>query len=470
MNPPAAPAVPAWLADELATVPEVDAFAGVDELAAESARLTAAHPDVISSRVIGRSAGNEPLTCLTIDGDRNARAEALVFGLPHPNEPAGGLTSIHLAGRLAADAALRRRLGLTWHVVPVIDPDGLRLNEGWLRGPFTRQHYTRNLFRQAFDEQIDWNFPVGGESEAGARHGRPPETRALMGLINAHRPALLASLHNAELGNVYYYVGRNDKGLIDTLQQIPAVLGMSLYRGVPESVWAHRLSEGVYRCLDIRDLIAYDRAVGRDPTGAVGNSSSIYAARHGAQSVITEVPYWRDPRTSDNRPTAVALVESLAECGLRLRDLGAALASVLRSLDGLTRIDSPFLRAARHFARAAAAEGADALRRAGELPAERVATVAERASIEDLVHLSRLRSTGQLLRALDEEIAGGNPHETIHSVHREVTEWHASWSAEAARDSTAAGVVQNPIGAMVAAQYGSIIAAADRLAGSRGGH
>ena len=57
-------------------------------------------------------------------------------------------------------AVFRDLLGHRWHVVACIDPDGLRLNEGWLAGPFTRGHYLRHFYRSAGDEQIEWTFPV----------------------------------------------------------------------------------------------------------------------------------------------------------------------------------------------------------------------------------------------------------------------------------------------------------------------
>ena len=71
-----------------------------------------------------------------------------------------------------------------------------------------------------------------------------PETLALMGLIDAHRPALMASLHNAELGGVHHYLGRAEPGLDPTLQQIPARLGLPLHQGEPEAPWVPRRTPG----------------------------------------------------------------------------------------------------------------------------------------------------------------------------------------------------------------------------------
>src|SRR4051794_26344368 len=378
--------VPDWLAAEMGTVPEVAAFAGTDEIAAHAAEI-ASSPHV-RRRSVGRSAGGEELTCLTIGDDPDRHA--LVFGLPHPNEVVGGLTCLHLARRLAGDERLRRRLGLTWHLVPVIDPDGLRLNEGWLRGPFTRRHYSRHLYRQPSGEQIDWSFPVGGTPAPLAQ--RPPETRALMELIDRHRPVLHAALHNSELGEVYYYLGRDEPGLMRMLQRIPAAAGMALYRGTPEMSWSRQLADGIYRALDVRDSLVHEQEAGRPAAAAAGNSSSIYAARHGALSLTVEVPYWRDPRTSDPGPSEVSMAAALAAGGRRLVELGQVLGAAIAELDGLAPHGSPFLRAVRDFTGSIAAEGHDMRRRAAGQPVDRAATVAELASISDTVHLFRLRN------------------------------------------------------------------------------
>ncbi|MET8052534.1 M14 family zinc carboxypeptidase [Streptosporangium sp. NPDC005286] len=119
------------LNDELDSVPDHDRFATVDEITAALTRLAADHPGVASLRRVGSSALGEPILCLSVgDGPRHA----LVGAMPHPNEPIGGLTVIHLATRLCESAALREATGHTWHIVGCLDPDGTRLNEGWSPG------------------------------------------------------------------------------------------------------------------------------------------------------------------------------------------------------------------------------------------------------------------------------------------------------------------------------------------------
>lgn len=455
--------VPAWLINEIATVPAFAAYLSADELAHQTDELAFRHSDITKLRVIGSSVAGEPLRCVTIDGGPTARGEAVVFGLPHPNEPAGGLTSLHLVSRLATDSDLRRRLGLTWHIVTNVDPDGLRLNEGWLRGPFTRERYARHFYRQAFDDQIDWSFPV--DHAADPDHAVRPETRALMSLIDSHHPALLASLHNAEVGNVYYYIGRDEPLLYSTLQRIPGFLGLSLYRGLPEVAWVRPLADGIFRAADIRDSIDQRLANGGPPRlESDRNSSAAYASRYGALALVTEVPYWRDPRSSNAADTDVRLVDALAEGGRQMSDLNVVLTDALGALEGVDAAATPLLRASRYFAGAAAEMADEYLRR--EPQHERRATVAEVASISETVHMFRLRDGGMLLRALEIERRAGNTRHVVRAAQTELADRYRAWCIEAAEDARRAGLVLNPIRALVATQYAAILAAAHHLAQS----
>ena len=106
----------------------------------------------------------------------------------------------HLGRLLCEDDALRDELGFSWHIMPCIDPDSTRLNEGWFAGPFTRRHYARHFFRPAPDQQVEWTFPLAYKSAYFDR--TLPETEALMRVIDELRPELMYSLHNAEHGGV----------------------------------------------------------------------------------------------------------------------------------------------------------------------------------------------------------------------------------------------------------------------------
>jgi hypothetical protein len=449
--------VPAWLAAEVAAVPEITHFAGVDELVAEAGRVAAAHPDVVTARRIGTSALGDPLHCLTV---RGGPREAVVFGLPHPNEPIGGLTTLHLARRLAEDVELRGRLGHTWHLVPCIDPDGLRLNEGWLAGPYTREHYARHFYRPAGAEQVEWTFPL---DHGGAYFDAVlPETFALMRLIDAHRPALMASLHNAELGGVYYYLSRDEPALYPVLQGVPALLGLPLHRGEPEAPWIPVLADGVYRTLDIRDAHDHYARIGRSDLISGGNSTASYAEPHGTLTLVSELPYWQDERFSDTRPAAGPYAEPLRRHAPELAELAGVLRDGLTAVEGLTSADSPFLRATRFYAQITADLAEDMEHRSTQPESARPATVAETVSLADSVHMFRLRYGGMLLRALEAELTLGNVRPAVRRAHADLAGRYTDWLAAAEADSRATPI---PLRTLVAVQYASVIAAAAHLAG-----
>src|ERR1044072_9371458 len=98
----------------------------IDDMAALLRELCHRSPATCRRRLVGASRRGEPLELVSIgDGPQNA----LVFGGPHANEPAGFLTVRRLASVLCENAAERR--GFTWHFIACVDPDGARLNEGW---------------------------------------------------------------------------------------------------------------------------------------------------------------------------------------------------------------------------------------------------------------------------------------------------------------------------------------------------
>ncbi|UCC63326.1 MAG: peptidase, partial [Anaerolineae bacterium] len=119
-------------------VPNYQAFLTVDELKASAHQLAQDHPRTVEVLPLGRSRQGDPIEALKIgDGPK----KAMLFAMPHPNEPIGSMMLEYLSRRLAEDDALRDALGYTWYLIKCIDPDGTRLNEGWFKGPFSIDNY-----------------------------------------------------------------------------------------------------------------------------------------------------------------------------------------------------------------------------------------------------------------------------------------------------------------------------------------
>jgi hypothetical protein len=441
-----------FLLREIEGVPDHDVFATVDEMDAELARIAAEHESV-TLRDVGRSRLGHPLRSLVVgDGPR----DAVVFGLPHPNEPIGGLTALHLARRLAEDAELRRRCGLRWHIIPCIDPDGARLNEGWFRGPFTREHYARHFYRPAGDEQVEWTFPFRYRE---ASFDTPlPETRALIDLLHETRPALMCSLHNSELGGVYYYLSRPEPALYEPLQKVPEMLGLSLDAGEPEAPFIEQLADGVYRWPSIAATYDHAMSLGTDPADfAGGTSSSEYAEQFGTLTIVSELPYWDDPTAGDTAPSDTSMRDALRAQAHGVSELVDLLSSALSDLAGEPLRDSPHLRATRYFATALASVPTSITGRLDDPQTARAATVAELGSCTDLVHSFRLRYSGTLRRMLEDHVAAGDAGPAARRQLDRVSARYDAWLADAVAASRAVPI---PIRNLVATQYAALVASA----------
>jgi hypothetical protein len=286
-----------------AGVPDYQEFLTIDELTASSHRLVETFPDVAKLKVVGETRRGDPIELLTI-GD--GPLQAFVFGGPHPNEPIGTMTIEFLSRRLCEDETLRQELGYTWHFIKSIDADGMRLNEGWFKGPFTPTNYARHFFRPAPFDQVEWTFPVEYKD---LKFDQPlPETQALMRVIDEVKPTLMYSLHNAGFGGVYYYVSRECDPLYSTFHQIPEWFGLALDFGEPEVSNAVSFAPAIYRMLTIGE--SYDHLEENNvPNPAqvikAGGSSEEYARRHGTFTLVVEMPYYDDPRVNDQTPTDI---------------------------------------------------------------------------------------------------------------------------------------------------------------------
>ena len=437
----------------LADVPEFTEFPTVDELGNRSERIVEQHPDIVSIRRIGTSRLGDPLRCLTI---RGGSAHAIVFGSVHPNEPIGNLTALHLAETLCADRELLTELGYTWHIIPCIDPDGTRLNEGWFRGPFERSFYGRHFYRPAPDEQVEWTFPYAYKKAYFDRV--LPETLALMRLIDETRPAFMCSLHNGELGGVYYYLSRPAPELYPLLHGIPAALGLPLDTGEPEVPYVDRYAPAIFHMIRSSDQYDYIEGLGLDPTvREAGESSAAYAEKYGTLSLVTEVPYWSHPDADDESETTDRYADVLKQRAAGMHELSTVLADTLDAVRGDLSVESPYLRASKAFIPGFARSAKQDEGRAALPENDRPATVGERFGCADLVHCFRLRYGGMLLRAMDGELAVGNATPAIRAHQAALSARYDQWSEEAQRAITADTI---PIRKLVAVQFGAILVAA----------
>ncbi|WP_084099975.1 M14 family zinc carboxypeptidase [Demequina sp. NBRC 110051] len=428
-------------------------FPSVDALhrAIEELRLQA--PGLVTRQDVGTSRLGETLPLYRIgDGARSV----LVVGGVHPNEPIGSWTVLHLVEQLIHDQALRDGADSTWWVIPCVDPDAMRLNEGWFADPGDRVAYAREFYRPAPDEQVEWTFPFAYKK--AHFDAMMPETRALAAAIDIAEPDVYVPLHNSEAGGAYYYVSRPAPELYGLLHAIPASLSVPLHQGEAEAAHYTKAADAIFETGTLEQAYDWAEAMGFDPypTGSGGADSTSYAGRHGAFSLIAELPFWSSTETDDTSATDLAYAELLSDTGGQLLRSGRRLVELLAVAEPHLTLDTPFLRASRVFAPMVAASGESQLARSALTESQRSATVAERHSAHDLVHMFRLRFGGILLRAFEAEIATGSASAALRQVAGQTREQFESWAHEAAAADTSSAL---PINALAGVQYGAILAA-----------
>lgn len=432
---------------------DFDRFPGVDELTAHFADLCARYPEAITARRIGTSRLGEPLHCYRIG---TGISRALVFAGGHPNEPIGFCTIMQLASELCAEPDYRERLGCTWHLIPNLDPDGTRLNEGWFAGPWDRVHYAENFYRPAPGEQVEWSFPFSHKQ--AYFDAVIPETLALMRVIDEVRPDIAASLHNAELGGVYYYISRELPGLVPALHAIAESGGLPLDLGEPESPAAKLFGPAVFGTVGAAEAYDFRERLGLPAGPSIsGASSSEYAGRHGTASLIPELPYWTHPAIEDTSPTDHPYGQVLAE-------VAAELEAEMNTLLRIHAAARPYLSAASQLVRAtdaflpmlAGIAESERARAAQVLPADRMATVAEVFSLIDRNRCFRLRHGGMLLRSIRGEVARGAAPAELHRLGGTLAGIYRGWQEEARVLEPELRRV--PIAKLVGVQYGATLA------------
>ncbi|HET6487824.1 MAG TPA: M14 family zinc carboxypeptidase [Spirochaetia bacterium] len=282
--------------DRLAKVPGYTTFFGVDELYGHAERVVDRNPGLCRRTIVGASKDNEPIPMISVG---SGKTSILLFASPHPNEPIGAMMAYFLLEELIRDPSLRE--GRTWHIVPCIDPDGTRSNEGWFAGPFTLANYARHFYRPLGTDQAEWTFPFQYKT---FKFDRPiPETRALMKAIDISRPAVMYALHNSGFGGAYYYISRPLEAAYPAMHRLPKERGLPLSLGEPESPFCVELYPAVYRTTSVSDAYDYYEKFGKgDPAGFMfgGGSSRDYADTVSSPfTLITEVPYFKAAAVGD---------------------------------------------------------------------------------------------------------------------------------------------------------------------------
>lgn len=437
------------------SVPPISDFPTIDELNSELSRIAMQNPDIAELRRVGTSRLGEPLMSLTISG---GDANALVYAGVHPNEPIGFRTVLHLAEELVKDKSLRERLGYSWHILGCLDPDAARLNEGWYKGPFTYSNYGRHFYRPVVSAQPEYAFPF--EHKAAYFDRMLPESIALMRLIDDVKPRFLCSLHNAEAGGAFFYLGDASDQLRATLLEVPRTVGVPFDLGIPETAMAQTLAPGIYRDIASKEEYDYLESIGDDSLEGwfAGGSASDYArTKYGTTMLVPETPLWAVSGVDDLRPGISTYAEVLNWQADALGDLHTLLETHLELVSSDLRVSSPFHDVTHSGMRSIASQIVGIRAQAAVEDRQHQATIADEVSAANFVHMYRMRRTGSFLRMLDAEIAAGNVTAAIRSSQYSLNEVFVSWGAEA---DAHVEMQHIPIERVVGIQYAAILATA----------
>ncbi|UOQ89183.1 hypothetical protein MUN74_18290 [Agromyces endophyticus] len=363
------------LTKALASLTPESRFPTFRQILARIDELAGAFPGVIAVDTIGFTADGNPLRRLRLG---TGARQAVVIGMPHPNEPTGSLGALQLVELLCRNPRMRGQLGFTWHVLPCADPDGTALNESWFYGPFTRETYSAGIYRPPIDVDFEWTFHRADLNEPGL--APTPGSRAVMALIDEVRPELLVSMHNNEAGGLYAYATHDDVPIAAGFEQTSRLTGLPVDCGFAEAP-ADTLAPGIFLAEPLLD-------------GGAMISSTDYAGKYGTFGVIVEPPLWIAPQVTDTRLTHITAGRLYDEMELERTELREEYAGWLSTLDH--EVD-------RHSTRwAAIAAGTKNLEHPWHpmTDEDHRMTFAEVSSVKRLRDLERLRLAGHVVAAV----------------------------------------------------------------------
>ncbi len=443
-------------------VPDYQVFLTVDELKGSTHQLANRHPDTVEILPIGHSRQGDPIEAIRMG---NGPRQALLFAMPHPDEPIGSMTLEYLLHRLAEDDALRQSLGYTWYMIKCIDPDGTRLNEGWFRGPFTLENYARHHYRPPSFQQVAWTFPI--DHKTLHFHDPLPETQALMALIEQVRPDFMYSLHNSDFGGVYFYIWDEAPPLYEPFHKLVESQGLPLHLGESELPYETEYASAIYKDSSISARYDYlEEQTNSDPAEIIkGGTLSFEYARKFCEpfTLICEMPYFYHPAINDTSASDMVRRDAILQAIAETREHVSFMQGLYDAVQSELTLPSPFRDAIEETLRtsleelAAQENWARTNRRTTEM-----ATVAQKFDNLVIYRFHRLLGLGMFVRMLDAQIAATGESPTL-SFTRETA--RAAFGARSGALEAELDYSVVPIQKLVRVQLGSALLAADYVAG-----
>ncbi|MEV6104681.1 M14 family zinc carboxypeptidase [Streptomyces sp. NPDC051940] len=427
-----------------------ESYLAVDQAAARAEGLVRRYPGRARLWTAGHSRSGAPLRVLSVAGGEQ---NVLVVAGPHANEQTGAVACLLLAEAVLSGedvAGLGPLPGCSWHFLLSLDPDGARLNEGWMPRPDGMAGYYRHFFRPVFAEQPEW-IPDDAS--------RPmlPETRALIGLLDELTPVLQCSLHGVDLGGSYVVTTRELPGLAKPFTDSARCAAIPVDAGPFDAYYWPSVAPGVHVLPRPGEPGSQFAAL----LHSTENSTWRYPERHGTATAVIEVPMWAaDAVSSADLHPDPAGARSRA-CAY-LRDAGGEVAGLYaRAIDHVGIHEDaetgPLLRTCRRF-----------LRLCPELAAEWSAqdwpatdTIAHITALELAARQAPLRAASPLLRLLSRTSAAKAPDAFVRREGAELKELAEKLTIRLAEDfATHFPARPVPLDQQAAHQARTVVAAA----------
>lgn len=384
-------------------VPDYKEFLTVEEMDSNSKKLAEKYPDIVEIFEMGKTRENNSIYCMKIG---NGKKNGLMFGCPHPNEPIGAMMLEYFTEELAKNKELREKLDYTWYIVKSWDVDGTKLNEKWFKGPFTLYNYSRNFFRPAGHQQVDWTFPVDYKNLHF--HETIPETKAMMNLIDEIKPKFIYSLHNAGFGGVYWYLTDDTKDIYDDLKNAAKKQNIPLNLGEPEAPFVEAYEPAIYKNLGIQQNYDYLEKYGvENPEKVInaGTCSADYAIEVADSfTMLTELPYFYEERINDLSEADITRKEAVLKRIEFDEDSNKFIKETMNNIENYLDKKNPFKLALEAFTDSEKSNEATKKMIEENEEFQRNATVAEKFDNLYISKFYKLLSYGLLVRASESEL------------------------------------------------------------------
>jgi hypothetical protein len=270
---------------------------------------------------IGSSGRDQEIYAIQVGtGDRHVLATACA----HADEPTGTLAVLKLVNELAKDEHADLRRQITFHCLPMLDPDGVSRNWGWMTDPISLKNLCRFSYRGIDPaEDLEHCLPLSIEQDLR------PEARAFKEYIDSlPRLDSYVTLHNLHLagGPLFAVTAGNGRGISPLTGFLSRTCRQHDLEPMDENLYGRqgitRLAPGFVTPPLIQDM----REAYRDQEHILQKikmTTYQYASEScGAKlSLITEIPLFVSPDLNDSERTHISRYDLELELIRRSEDM-----------------------------------------------------------------------------------------------------------------------------------------------------